>query len=402
MQISNKRFLVIEDDNTTRALIGLYLKGLGANHITIVDNGQIAIEILAQENANFDVVICDLRMPVMDGVQFLRHVAQLEFLGAIILLSAADKNILQSAYQLAQSYNLNVIGSVSKPINPSALEKILKTLGTVQKDLHKKLVESITEEELHKGINGQELKYVFQPKIKVTTGEISGVEVLTRWNHPVRGILGPMAYIELAQRLGLVSDLTREILKHATSQTKAWMGQESNFKTAINVSADSLKEHDFADYVITTAKEHGVKPDNIIIEVTESQLVQDIKSTIENLTRLRINNIGVSIDDFGTGYSTLKQLKQIPFTELKIDRMFVSDATNDFSARAILESTIELAKKLQLQTVAEGVETNEDWKLVEELGCDYAQGYYFAMPMSVNKFKAWAINWPEVSGELLV
>jgi len=149
----------------------------------------------------------------------------------------------------------------------------------------------------------------------------------------------------------------------------------------------------FADYVITTAKEHGVKPDDIIIEVTESQLVQDIKSTMETLTRLRLNNIGVSIDDFGTGYATMEQLKRIPFTELKVDRMFVSDATNDSTARAIVESTIELAKKLQLQTVAEGVETKEDWTLVEELGCDFAQGYYIDLPMSANKFEAWFINW---------
>ncbi|MEE9552259.1 MAG: EAL domain-containing response regulator [Gammaproteobacteria bacterium] len=387
---------MVEDDATMQALIILYLKELGANHITAVDNGQIAIETLTQEETNFDVVICDLRMPVMDGVQFLRHAAELEFLGAIVLISAADKNILQSAYQLAQSYGLNVIGSVSKPIESSALEKILKTLGAMSRDFHQKLSESITEEELRKGINGQELKYVFQSKVKVATGEISGFEVLTRWNHPTRGVLGPMTYIPLAEHLGLVSDLTKEILKHAMGQAKAWMSKGLNFKIAINVSADSLKEHDFADYVIATSKEHGVKPDNIIIEVTESQLVQDIKSIMETLTRLRLNNIGVSIDDFGTGYATMEQLKRIPFTELKIDRMFVTEATNDSSARAILESTVELAKKLQLQTVAEGVETKEDLTLVEELGCDFAQGYYIAMPMAANEFGAWFMNWQEL------
>jgi len=379
-----------------QALVNHHLKELGAKHITAVDNGQIAIETLTQEKTNFDVVVCDLRMPVMDGVQFLRHVAELEFLGAIILLSGVDKNILQSAYQLAQSYDLNIIGSVSKPIEPSAFEKILKTLGTISGNLHHKLLESITEEELRNGINGQELKYVFQPKVKSATGEISGVEVLTRWDHPTRGVLGPMTYIPLAEGLGLVSTLTKEIFKHAMSQAKVWMRQGLNFKIAINVSADSLKEHDFADYVIATAKEYGVKPDNIIIEVTESQLVQDIKSTMETLTRLRLNNIGVSIDDFGTGYATMEQLKRIPFTELKIDRMFVSDATNDSTARAIVESTIELAKKLRLQTVAEGVETKEDWTLVQELGCDFAQGYYIAMPMSANEVEAWAMNWQEL------
>jgi len=113
---------------------------------------------------------------------------------------------------------------------------------------------------------------------------------------------------------------------------------------------------------------------------------------METLTRLRLNNIGVSIDDFGTGYATMEQLKRIPFTELKIDRMFVSGATNDSTARSIFESTMELAKKLQLQTVAEGVETKEDWTLVEELGCDFAQGYYIAMPMSANEVEAWAMN----------
>ena len=390
--ISNLHFLVVEDDDSMQTLISHHLKKLGANNITAVDNGQIAIETLTQEKTNFDVVVCDLRMPVMDGVQFLRHVAELEFLGAIILLSGVDKNILQSAYQLAQAHDLNIIGSISKPVEPSAFEKILKTLGAMSRDFHHKLVESITEEELRKGINGQELKYVFQPKVKVAAGEISGVEVLTRWDHPTRGVLGPMTYIPLAERLGLVSDLTNGILKHAMSQAKVWMSQGLNFKIAINVSADSLKEHDFADFIVAMAKEHAVKPYNIIIEVTESQLIRDIKSTMETLTRLRLNNIGVSIDDFGTGYATMEQLKRIPFTELKIDRMFVSEATNDSTARSIFESTMELAKKLQLQTVAEGVETKEDWTLVEELGCDFAQGYYIAMPMSANEVEAWAMN----------
>jgi len=180
------------------------------------------------------------------------------------------------------------------------------------------------------------------------------------------------------------------------SQEKFWVSQGFNFKIAINVSADSLKEHDFADYIVTTAKEYGVNPDDIIIEVTESQLMRDIKSTIETLTRLRLNNIGVSIDDFGTGYATMEQLKRIPFTELKIDRMFVSEATNDSTARSILESTVELAKKLQLQTVAEGVETKEDWTLIEKLGCDFAQGYYFDLPMSANEFGAWFMSWQEL------
>jgi len=394
--ISNLHFLVVDDDVSTQALIIHHLKGLGAKHITAVDNGQIAIEMLTQEETCFDVVICDLRMPVMDGVQFLRHVAELKFLGAIILLSAVDKNILQSAYQLAQAHNLNIIGSISKPIEPSAFKKILKTLGAMSKNFHQKLLGSITEEELRNGLNGQKLKYVFQPKIKVTTGEISGVEVLTRWDHPTRGVLGPMTYIPLAENLGLINDLTKEIFKHAMSQAKVWVNQGLNFKIAINVSADSLKEHDFADYIVTTAKEYGVNPDDIIIEVTESQLIRDIKSTIETLTRLRLNNIGVSIDDFGTGYATMEQLKRIPFTELKIDRMFVSEATNDSTARSILESTVELAKKLQLQTVAEGVETKEDWTLIEKLGCDFAQGYYFDLPMSANEFGAWFMSWQEL------
>ena len=362
----------------------------------------MAIDLLTRVKTTFNVVICDLYMPVMDGIQFLRYAANLEFPGSIILISGADKSILQSAHQLAQAHSLNIIGSISKPIQPIALEKILMSLGAMSRNLHRELFESITEEELRKGINGQELKYVFQPKVKPSTGEICGVEVLTRWAHHTRGILGPMTYIPLAERLGLVTDLTKEILKFTMRQMKTWMSRKLNFKIAINVSVDSLKEYDFADYVITTAKEYGVKPDNIIIEVTESQLVQDIKSTMETLTRLRLHNIGVSIDDFGTGYATMEQLKRIPFTELKIDRMFVTEATNDHSTRAILESTIQLAKKLQLQTVAEGVETREDWTLVDKLGCDYAQGYYFAKPMSGKMFETWMVNWTQACDVLLV
>lgn len=197
----------------------------------------------------------------------------------------------------------------------------------------------------------------------------------------------------MAEENNLIDDLTDVVYVKAMKQAKQWLDQGDKFKVAVNLSIDSLNRLDLTDFLINTAMEQGVDPSQVVIEVTESRFMEDIKGPLETLTRLRLKGALLSIDDFGTGYSSMEQLKRIPFTELKIDRAFVYRAWENKEARAILESSVSLAKSLNLMTVAEGVEDQADWDLIESLGVDIVQGYFVAKPMPAREFDDWLDMW---------
>jgi EAL domain-containing protein (putative c-di-GMP-specific phosphodiesterase class I) len=165
-----------------------------------------------------------------------------------------------------------------------------------------------------------------------------------------------------------------------------WSADGLDLKISINICADSLHRLDLPETVVDLASD---SPSNMILEVTEARLMADLRKPLEILAQLRMKEIGISIDDFDTGYSSIEQLKRIPFTELKIDRAFVNGAADDAAARAILELSVDLAKKLGMQSVAEGVETQEDWDLVASLGCDLVQAYFIAKPMPGDDLTVW-------------
>ena len=256
-------------------------------------------------------------------------------------------------------------------------------------DLRKKLPEEelpsfISKYELSHAIDRQQIEYVFQPKVRISTREIDGVEMLARWNHPEYGEVSPKQFIKLAEQSGLIDGLTKLVYDKGMDQAKQWLDRGINVKVSLNAAAESLEQLDFADFVIQLVKKKRIPPQNVVIEVTETQLMENV--------RLQLHGIGLSIDDFGKGYSTLEQLERIPFTELKIDRDFVTGVEKNSSSTAILEATIDLAKKLRIETVAEGVETGDDWDLVAAMGCDDAQGFYISPGLTANEFEKWYVE----------
>ncbi len=391
--ISQSRILVVDDEDFVLNLSVRILKNFGCKYITTASTGNSAIEKLIQAVEPFDIVICDLNMPEMDGIEFMRHAAENNFTGGVIFLSGEDDRILGSTHNLAKAHNLNILGAIPKPPTPDALKLLLKKFKPAQQKKISVSQTSITEKELCSGINGKELQLVYQPIINIKTGKLAGVETLARWNSQGGGILGPGAFIPLAEACGLINDMTFIIYKKAIHQASAWMAAGRNLKLSINISINTFAVENIYEFFINTAKNWGIDLSRVVFEVTESQEMHDPVRCLEVMMRLRMKKFGLSIDNFGTGHSTLTQLKHIPFNELKIDRSFVHAATNDSSARSILESSIELAKKLKLEIVAEGVETREDWDLVDKLGCDFVQGYYCAEPMPKDKLIIFLKNW---------
>ena len=247
-----------------------------------------------------------------------------------------------------------------------------------------------------------QLHMAYQPKVAVKDGSLVRVEALVRWDDPMLGAVEPARFVPLAEQHGLIDDLTQWGLRTILRQWLEWRQQGIDVCIAFNISALSLQHLDFPDLVERMCRALNVPPDRIVLELTEGA-TQPLVKMIDALTRFRIKGIGLAIDDFGTGYSSLMQLRQLPFTEVKIDQAFVADAANSRDSRLIIQSVAELARGLGLTTTAEGVETIDQLRIVRELGCDYVQGYLVSPPLEPSTLKAWTSKfrraWPAMIAE---
>jgi EAL domain-containing protein (putative c-di-GMP-specific phosphodiesterase class I) len=242
-------------------------------------------------------------------------------------------------------------------------------------------------------INGR-LRMVYQPKVSLTDGRLRRVEALVRWEDPELGAVSPTRFVPLAEKHGLIDQLTQWGLRTTLRQWLTWREEGLDTCLAFNISALSLDQLDFPDLVERMCRALDVPTDQLVLELTEGA-TQPLVKLMDTLTRFRIKGIGLAIDDFGVGYSTLMQLRQLPFTELKIDRFFLEDATVSKDSELIVKSIIDLAHGLGLIVTAEGIETVEQFKLLRELGCDVAQGYFVARPLEPDALKDWIVDWRE-------
>ena len=250
-------------------------------------------------------------------------------------------------------------------------------------------------------INGR-LHMAYQPKVSLDDGSLKRVEALVRWDDPELGAVSPSKFVPLAERHGLIDDLTQWGLRTTLRQWRSWREQGIDTCLAFNISALSLDRLDFPDLVERMCRGLEVPTDVLVLELTEGA-TQPLIKLMDTLTRFRIKGIGLAIDDFGVGYSTLMQLRQLPFTELKIDRFFVTDLAVSNESRLIARSIIELAHGLGLVTTAEGVETVEQLRILRDLGCDVAQGYLVSRPLAPEALGPWLKEfggrWPALSSD---
>ena len=254
-------------------------------------------------------------------------------------------------------------------------------------------------ESFERALARQKLRLVYQPKVSLRDGRLTRVEALVRWDDPERGPVSPSRFVPLAEKHGLIDQLTEWGLKTTLNQWKVWREQGLETRLAFNISAISLQRLDFPDMVERLCREMEVPTDRLVLELTEGATQQFVK-LMDTVTRFRIKGIGLAIDDFGTGYSSLLQLRQLPFTELKIDRCFVADLPAAHDSRLIVKTIIDLAHGLGLVATAEGVETVDQLRLIRELGCDVVQGFLIAQPLEPDELIGWNEDfkrrWPQL------
>ncbi|MBX3641240.1 MAG: EAL domain-containing response regulator [Nitrosomonas sp.] len=396
MEVADLKILLVDDDTFILKLLTKMLVNHGFKSITACNNGPDALKQIDHPHTNPDLILLDLNMPDMDGIEFVRHLVERHYQGSLVLVSGEDERMLKTAEKLVHAHQISMLGYLHKPVSPDKLVDIIKKWTPPVREHQtsssaKKNYDAVV---LKKAITNRELVNYYQPKVSVKTGAVIGAETLVRWQHPTDGLVFPDQFIRTAEQEGLINDLTSLVLSQALAQTRVWHESGYALRIAINVSMDNLASLSFQDLVVNLAIDNGLSPQNIVLEVTESQLMStDTRVPLEILTRLRLKRFHLSIDDFGTGHSSMAQLRDIPFDELKIDQGFVHRAWADETLRAIYDASLSMAKQLGMEVVAEGVADEKDWVFLRQTGCDYAQGNFVSKPLLANDFVQWMDEW---------
>jgi EAL domain-containing protein (putative c-di-GMP-specific phosphodiesterase class I)/FixJ family two-component response regulator len=393
MSISELSVMVVEDHGFQRRMALRLLTDLGIGELSEAADGHGALHLLDQAVDPPDVLLVDLDMPGMDGIEFLGHVAQRRLARAVVVASALDSALLNTVQTMARAYGLRVLGSVEKPLTR---DKLAAVLTGYDEELHAHDDEEEVEVSVaavREALATGRIVPWFQPQVEFGNGKPVAVEALARWQRSDGRIVRPYHFIPLIESEGLVHELTDHMLIQGCRWKHYWDQRGLRLNLSVNVSPQTLADETAADRYQDIVRKQGVEPNEVVLEITESSVMADAARGLGVLARLRLKGFGLSIDDFGTGYSSLSQLSQIPFTELKIDQGFVSGVQSQPRKRAVIEASLDLARKLHLDVVAEGVETIEEWQALADLGCGMAQGNLVSQPVPGDELPAALGQW---------
>jgi EAL domain-containing protein (putative c-di-GMP-specific phosphodiesterase class I) len=392
--------LVVEDDDFQRRTVARMLRSMGALEVLEAGDGEQAMGVL-RGPAWVDLVVCDLDMPEMDGMEFLRHLGQAHDSAAVIICSAQNRSLLFSVEKMAHAYGVRLLGAIEKPVTRDTMENLIASYQPATRVARAATaVTGFSLDQVLSGLQQKQFESFFQPKAEMATGRTIGAEALARWRHPKHGLVGPNAFISLLEKSGNIDQLTFTLLEEAVNTCRQWREHGLNLTVSVNLSLASLSDTTLADRIVAAVRSSGLGPDCVIFEIMETVAMTEVAAALENLARLRMRGFGLSVDDYGTGFSNLQQLTRVPLTEIKIDQEFVKGCATNPSSRTIVESSVEMARRLGITSVAEGVETQEEWDVLKAAGCDQAQGYLIAKPLDRNSFLAFCTAESMRSGEV--
>jgi EAL domain-containing protein (putative c-di-GMP-specific phosphodiesterase class I)/GNAT superfamily N-acetyltransferase len=387
--------LIIDDDDFVRGMAGRIFTALGVGRVEMAAGGAAALALVGDGGTPFDVIVCDLDMPDMDGIETLRHLAaDRRHQGAgVIISSAAEPQIVRTVEELARARGLSLLGALPKPLTPAAVAALIDRLDAGVPARRAFSPVDASPDRLRAALDGGEIEPWFQPKVSLADGSLKGVEALVRWRHPEHGVLAPAAFLDAVEAAGLADAFAEHMLDASLRQAGAWTRQGLKIGVAVNVSVSALYRLDLPDVVLAAIRANGLAVGQVTLEVTESGLMHDITTPFDVITRLAMKGVRLSIDDFGTGYSTIQQLVRLPFTEFKLDMSFVRGAQENERVRIVLDSNVDMARRLNLQVVAEGIETRDNWDMLAAMHCDLAQGYFIGRPMPGDDLPQWHLSW---------
>lgn len=394
------RILLLDDEPFVLKLLARMLANLGFTSVISCESGASALAQLDHADGPPELILMDINMPEMDGVEFLRKLVERGYAGSIIVVSGEDERVIRATEALVQAYHLPLLGQLQKPVSPGRLAALLDAWspGTGAMPAPQQPRRYGADAIRHAIANGELVNY-YQPMVAALTGRVVGVEALVRWRHPVDGLLLPEDFIGETTQHGLIGDLSWQVLTSAVAQAQTWHNAGRLLQISINLSAHDLTSIDFADILANLVGEAGISPHGIMLEVPESLLMRSSPALLETLTRLRLKRFRLSIDDFGTTPSSLAQLRNIPVDEVKLNADIIHGARTSDPGGDRYRTCLEQARQLDVQVVGKGVENLEDWDLLHRSGSELAQGYFIGKPMPATDLPGWISHWQKrVSG----
>ncbi|WP_432755200.1 EAL domain-containing response regulator [Pseudomonas sp. WMBT8] len=390
MQVLPLRVLVLNDNFFQRAISVNMLRQLGCESVFSALSALDALHTL-QSVGPVDVVLCDLRMHGLDSLDFLRCSAQNGLVKSVIVNSSLAEDVRRAATKLIPLLGLRMLGELGQPLQFDTLSRLLKNyLNQPATPSDSPNIDLVADEaQVRRAMECAQMETYFQPKINLLSNEVSGVEALTRWNHPTGGVVSPVVFMPTLERCNLMDELFFAQFDQGLQLQRHFLMHGTPLNIAFNLQPSQLSNAALVTRIKATLASFRLPGAGVTFELTETGLVEASATCMENLVRLRMMGCRLSIDDFGSGFSSLQRLCQWPFNEIKLDGEFVQSLGDGPRSRAVISSTIALGESLGMTVVAEGIETQEQHHQLVDLGCVHGQGYFFAKPMTKHGLESW-------------
>jgi len=379
------RLLVIDDEPLTASVVGKVARTLGFDVITTDVPSDLRTRLRSWQPS---AIVLDLMMPGLDGFEVLAILKEEGSTARILIVSGVDYPMIEAARNLATRYGLRIAGVLSKPFDLDALSGLLRAALSDS--------EQVSAATLTRALENNELYLEFQPKIDLRTLRPTSVEALLRWRHPHFGIVPPTAFLPLVEQQDLIAAMATWVIRAALGQKHRWAQEGLDLDMAINLSARDFAAVDIGNAIENCCAELGMKVSGITLEITESAATVNPRRIAAVAQRLP--GIRLSLDDLGTGYSSLIQLRQLPFSEVKIDQSFVKDCTASKEDMIVVRALVDLAHQLGHRVIAEGVESAETLQALTEADCDGAQGYWVSAALPADRIPGWVAEWVTTKG----
>jgi EAL domain-containing protein (putative c-di-GMP-specific phosphodiesterase class I)/CheY-like chemotaxis protein len=352
-----------------------------------------------------DAIMLDLQLAGSDGIEQLQFLRANHYSGAIVLMSGFDARVLSSARQVGDSLGLNIAAVLEKPARAGRVREVLAQIarapsaGAPSAAANLPDPGAISADDVANAIEAGRMELHLQPIVGAANLGVKRAEALIRWRDPARGLVGPDQFIPVAEQYSdLIDRLTMWVAETGVAHYQRLAALGSGIQICINISGRNLCSEDFPDRMADLLERHAVPQGALGLEITESVAMNDLDVTTSVLTRLRLKGFPVAIDDFGTGHASFTALRRLPFSAIKIDKSFVGELETSKDSLTIVRSVIQLARDMQLTSVAEGVGSADAARRLTELGIDGLQGYYFSEPLPFTGFASWLKDWPGARG----
>ncbi len=383
--MSRTRIVAVDDDRRILRLLKRSCESIGYEVHSVLDAEFFESSFRVFEPS---LVFLDLNMRNIDGVELLRFIAEERSDTSVIVTSGVDERLLGAAHSLGLSLGLDMLEPIRKPLMVADVRRRLKAFRD-QPACAPPPRPPINSEQLDQALRHGQLEVSYQPMINLSSRRVVCAEALARLKHPSAGYLLPEQFVPVAEQCGLIDSLTFTVLEQALSDASGWQVGAAPIQVAVNLSPVMLSDATLPDRIAGVLADAGMHPEQLVLEVTETDTSDNRERTADTLSRLHMKGIRLSLDDFGTGFCSLGQLYEFPYETLKLDKKFAMRAQESEDAAAMIRSSLDLARSVGLTVVAEGIQSEDTLRWLGRLGCDSGQGFHISPPLSVAALRDW-------------